>query len=123
MSRHDLNWTCEHELSHLTVTRGKPLYPSACQRKATHLMSTFNSLFSLFVITFSQVISKFSQTKPRNSLQGDLGGWYIELSFVARVVTYIAILGTTTSKKNKKRKGFSTSSVVLPIVLTLQDLL
>lgn len=26
-------------------------------------------------------------------LQGDLGGWYVELSFVARVVTYVAILG------------------------------
>ncbi|OAY22999.1 E3 ubiquitin-protein ligase APD2 isoform X2 [Manihot esculenta] len=29
-------------------------------------------------------------TTPDN---GDLGGWYIELSFVARVITYIAILG------------------------------
>ncbi|GMH16449.1 hypothetical protein Nepgr_018290 [Nepenthes gracilis] len=29
-------------------------------------------------------------TTPSN---GDLGGWYIDLSFVARVVTYIAILG------------------------------
>ena len=26
-------------------------------------------------------------------MQGDLGGWYVELSFVARVVTYVAILG------------------------------
>nr|XP_008377989.2 uncharacterized protein LOC103441074 isoform X1 [Malus domestica] len=32
-------------------------------------------------------------TTPNNSLQGDLGDWYIELSFMARVVTYIAILG------------------------------
>ncbi|XP_059631101.1 E3 ubiquitin-protein ligase APD2-like isoform X2 [Cornus florida] len=29
-------------------------------------------------------------TTPNN---GDLGGWYVELSFVARIVTYIAILG------------------------------
>ncbi|XP_015884981.1 E3 ubiquitin-protein ligase APD2 isoform X2 [Ziziphus jujuba] len=32
-------------------------------------------------------------TTPNN---GDLGGWYLELSFVARVVTYIAILGFIT---------------------------
>lgn len=32
-------------------------------------------------------------------LQGDLDGWYIELSFVARVVTYIAILGTILETK------------------------
>jgi hypothetical protein len=37
-------------------------------------------------------------------LQGDLGGWNIELSFVARVVTYIAILGTTSEKKKKKQR-------------------
>lgn len=29
-------------------------------------------------------------TTPNN---GDLGGWYVELSFVARIVTYIAIFG------------------------------
>ena len=33
-------------------------------------------------------------TTPNN---GDLAGWYIELSFVARVVTYVSILGIVLS--------------------------
>ena len=33
-------------------------------------------------------------TTPNN---GDLAGWYVELSFVARVVTYVSILGIVLS--------------------------
>lgn len=40
-------------------------------------------------------------------MQGDLGGSYIELSFVARMLTYITILGTT--RKKQENVGEKTS--------------
>lgn len=56
--------------------------------KARNMCSTIKGscrLMLLFPKTHYVVV-----TTPHN---GDLGGWYIELSFVARVITYIAILG------------------------------
>ncbi|KAK9270327.1 hypothetical protein L1049_025905 [Liquidambar formosana] len=56
--------------------------------KAKSMCSTSNGscqLKLLFPNTQFVVLST-----PNN---GDLGGWYVELSFVARVITYVAILG------------------------------
>ncbi|KAF5736078.1 hypothetical protein HS088_TW14G00212 [Tripterygium wilfordii] len=56
--------------------------------RASHVCSTLNGscqLKLLFPKTQYVVL-----TTPNN---GDLGGWHIELAFIARLVTYIAILG------------------------------
>lgn len=61
------------------------------------------------------------QTKPINLMQGNLVGWYVELSFVARVVTYIAILGTTLDNASTILSNFSFFCDLLCV--NLQDLL
>ncbi|XVE55812.1 hypothetical protein DITRI_Ditri03aG0187100 [Diplodiscus trichospermus] len=56
--------------------------------KASTMCSTLNGSCRLKILfPHSQYIIV---STPDN---GDIGGWYIQLSFVARVVTYIAILG------------------------------
>ncbi|XP_057503742.1 E3 ubiquitin-protein ligase APD1-like [Actinidia eriantha] len=56
--------------------------------KAKSMCSTINGSCRLSLLfPYSQFVTV---TTPNN---GDLGEWYVELSFVARVVTYIAILG------------------------------
>lgn len=54
-------------------------------------------------------------------MQGNLVGWYVELSFVARVVTYIAILGTTLDNASTILSNFSFFCDLLCV--NLQDLL
>ena len=75
-----------------TATKG-----SSCQLRLTFpnthyvILTTPNNV-SLEPKLISHMINIWANL-TNSSLQGDLLGWYIELSFVARVITYIGILG------------------------------
>ncbi|KAI3986990.1 hypothetical protein MKX01_039925 [Papaver californicum] len=57
-------------------------------RKANNICSTINGLCQLNLLFPKQQFLVLAT--PNN---GDINGWYIELSFIARVITYVAILG------------------------------